>query len=238
MIDILGNSLKCGDKVVVLSNLGYEGTYSNRKSWDEVLGLVIGENQIFIKRFYNHEQKGYKILKTDEVFLVSQCSKKHTEEFDNLLLAFNSYIQNEISTVISPGTIFKNGFTDDIYVYLGELKAITYLLQNGMEIEYQHLLGRLCINARKLINLNGKTMRSKDLYDTHYNLDLYFDNLLRFNNSHGVISKGVYEMESCGITVGKVLGVIKISNIYLDSVYPCGRYGKKLRLKIVDLNCN
>lgn len=243
MIDILGNNLKCGDRVVVLSNIGYEGTYCLRNSWDEVLGIVIGENEVFIKRLYNHEQKGYKIIKTDEVFLVTQSSNKYKNEFSELQIALNSYFQNEVATthLLTPGTVFKNGATDDLYVYLGNLKATTYMLNNRTNLadfEYENISGRLCINARKLINLNGKTMRSKDLYDICYNFEIYLDKLFRFNNSNGLISKGIYNMDSLGITVGKILGVIKLDNIYIDSFFVYGGYGKKLRLKIVDLNCN
>lgn len=243
MIDILGNSLKCGDKVVVLSNIGYEGTYCLRDSWDEVLGIVIGENEVFIKRLYNHKQKGYKIIKTDEVFLVTQSSKKYENEFSELQVALNSYFQNEVATsnLLTPGTVFKNGATDDLYVYLGNLKATTCMLNNRSKLydfDYENISGRLCINARKLINLNGKTMRSKDLYDTYYNFEIYLDKLLRFNNSNGLISKGIYNMDSLGITVGKVLGVIKLDNIYIDSLFVYGGYGKQLRLRIVDLNCD
>lgn len=243
MKDILGNSLKYGDRVVVLSKRAYEGTYCIRNSWGEVLGIVIGENEVFINRLYNHIQKGYKIINTDEVFLVTKVSNEYESKFLELQKELSLYIQDEITTnnLLTPGTVFKDGTTDGLYVYLGNLSVITYMLNRQSKLydfEYENISGKICINAKKLINLNGKTVRSKDLYNTCYNIEIYLEKLLTSNNVNGLISKGIYNIDSLSITVGKILGVIKLDNIYIDSLFSYGTNGKELRLKIMDLNCN
>lgn len=237
MKDVLGNSLICGDKVLLLSNSFYEGTSNVRNLWSETYGIVVGENQIFIKRIKNHECVGYKIVNSDEVILVSQCDKKSESIFNDLQHEYLSQIQSQISkdVYLKPGTVFRDS-TGYLYVYLGLLDISTYCYYeyNNQFMKRECLKGRICIDFKKLINLNGKTIKNKELYNYTYDVDKYYSNMFSNNNSKGLIEKLLFNMDTFKMCVDSIIGELHLENIYVNKSYYFGKYNKQLRLEVLE----
>lgn len=242
MVDICGNQLILGSTVLVLSDNFYEGVKGERKSWSETFGIVVGENEIFIKRYKNSKYCGYKTVNTEIVVLVYPNDDNTKDIFNDLQHEYLKRAQAMVATEskLLPGDLFKDISTNELYLYLGNLDIRTYYEGDGISVyayTVDSINGNICIKPGSLINRYNKTIRSKEIYSIEFDTDKFYNYMFSNHNMEGCLDRDLLSMDKLGLCAGEIVGHLSLTNICINKVYTIPRrYSNVLRRLVVKEN--
>lgn len=222
MVDICGNPLTLGSTVLVLSDTFYEGAKGERQSWSETFGIIVGENQVFIRRYKNSKQLGYKTVDTGVVVLVKPCDEKTKEIFNDLQFEYlKQALMVATGSKLKPGDLFKELSTNELYLYLGNLDIKTYYEVDDAIATYpaDSINGNICIKPGSLINRYNKTIRSKEIYSMEFDIDKFYNYMFSNHNMYGNLDRDLLLMDKLGLCVGEIVGHLSLTNICINKVY-------------------
>lgn len=224
MVDICGNQLILGSTVLVLSDTFYEGAIGGRQSWSETFGIIVGKNQVFIRRYKNSKQLGYKTVDTGEVVLVKPCDEKTKEIFNDLQHEYLKQAQVMVATgnKLKPGDLFKELSTNELYLYLGNLDIKTYYEGDNTPVctySADSINGNICIKPGSLINRYNKTIRSKEIYSIDFDIDKFYNYMFTNHNILGCLDRDLLLMDKLGLCAGELVGHLSLTNICINKVY-------------------
>lgn len=239
MKDLMGKNLKVGDKVILIDE-NPSHNYSTPYDFYENLGIVVGERQVVVSKYPKKEHIGlcdFKavVVETAYVVYLSEIVSEDKVLYFNTLQSYYSHkIMNQTvnSYKLVPGTLFRDNALNKSFIYLGNISI--KLVSNNDRV-YDNISGNMCMPSNLLLSEYNKTVKSKDLYESSYDIARSYVSFFPSKLYTNPLKTKFKEMNKEMISADEILGLLNINNI-LGTFILNNRYEKGAYLQISSLD--